>query len=96
MEQPAFGAFQFGSAISAARPLSSDPADSADSEADYCLARAEAESRCAADATHPAARFAHLQMAGLYRQRALAARAEAGAIVDWLGEVVDISRDDGR
>jgi hypothetical protein len=95
MEQPAFGAFRFGSAMNAARLLSRDSAGSTDSEANYCLARAEAESRCAADATHPAARFAHLQLAGLYRQRALAARAEAGAIVDWLGEVVGIPPDDG-
>jgi hypothetical protein len=46
----------------------------AEDEADHCLARAEAEVRRAGETTHPAARDAHLQMAILYRQRAIAAR----------------------
>jgi hypothetical protein len=46
-------------------------------EADYCRARAEAETRRAGEALHPAARAAHLEMAWRYRARAFAAR-EAG------------------
>lgn len=45
----------------------------ADDETDYCLARAEVEVLRAYEATHPAARDAHMEMAALYCARALAA-----------------------
>lgn len=59
-------------------------------EADYCWARAKAEARRTAEARHPAARNAHLQMAALYNQRALAALAiEGRAARNWMREVGD-------
>jgi hypothetical protein len=56
-------------------------------EPDYCRARAEAEAIRATEATHPAARAAHLEMAARYRERALAAR-QLGIpeIQDWTSE----------
>jgi hypothetical protein len=45
----------------------------ADDETDYCLERAEVEVLRAGEATHPAARDAHMEMAALYCARALAA-----------------------
>jgi hypothetical protein len=57
-------------------------------EADYCWARAKDEARRTAEARHPAARNAHLQMAVLYNRRALAALAiEGRAAQDWMKEV---------
>jgi hypothetical protein len=44
-------------------------------EAAYCRARAMVEAKRTAEASHPAARKAHLQMAALYSRRALAALA---------------------
>jgi hypothetical protein len=59
----------------------------ADDEAGYCLARAEAEARWAGEATHPAARRAHLHLVALYRRRALDARQDQAAeIQDWASE----------
>jgi hypothetical protein len=59
----------------------------ADDEAGYCLARAEAEARWADEATHLAARRAHLQLVAIYRRRALEARqAEAAEIQVWVSE----------
>jgi hypothetical protein len=59
----------------------------AEDEAGYCLARAEAEARWASEATHPAARRAHLRLAAIYRRRALDARqAQAAEIQDWASE----------
>jgi hypothetical protein len=56
-------------------------------EADYCRARAEAEARRGDEAAHPAARAAHLEMAALYRERALgAAQAGIAEIQDWMSE----------
>ena len=43
-------------------------------EAAYCRFRADEEFARADEATHPAARAAHLAMAARYRERALAAR----------------------
>lgn len=58
-----------------------------DDEADYCRARAEAEARRADEATHPAARDAHLEMAALYHGRALATRqVDDPAVQDWMSE----------
>ena len=42
-------------------------------EVDYCRASARVEIRRAGEAVHPAACNAHLEMAALYRQRAVAA-----------------------
>lgn len=56
------------------QPLIVWAAPAREEEADYCATRAEVEARRAAEATHPAARDAHLEMAALYRKRALAAR----------------------
>jgi hypothetical protein len=59
----------------------------AEDEAGYCLARAEAEARWAGEATHPAARRAHLQLVAIYRRRALDARqAQTAEIEDWVSE----------
>ena len=56
-------------------------------EADYCRARADAETRRAGEALHPAARAVHLEMAGRYRERALAAHQVGIAeIQDWTSE----------
>jgi hypothetical protein len=56
----------------------------ADDEAAYCLSRAESQARWASEATHPAARRAHLQLVAIYRRRALDARqAQAAEIQDW-------------
>lgn len=58
-----------------------------DDDADYYRARAEVEARRAEEATHPAARDAHLELAGLYHQRALAAlQDEDSAVLDWMSE----------
>jgi hypothetical protein len=57
-------------------------------EADYCWVRARAETRRAREAVHPASRDAHLGMAALYHQRALAAlRIEGQAALAWMREV---------
>ncbi|MDB5691103.1 MAG: hypothetical protein JWO81_166 [Alphaproteobacteria bacterium] len=64
-------------------PLRRDAGD----EAGYCLARAEAEARWAEEAVHPAARRAHLHLAGLYRRRALDARqVSVDEIQNWVSE----------
>lgn len=58
-----------------------------DDEAEYCRARAEVEILRAREAAHPAAREAHLQMAMLYRQRALVGdQGGVEEIQDWEGE----------
>lgn len=54
------------------------PERSGADEVDYCWSRARVEARRASEAVHPAARNAHLRMAVLYRQRALAALAVDG------------------
>lgn len=57
-------------------------------EADYCWARAKVEAKRTAEADHPAARNAHLEMAALYNQRALTALAVEGQPArDWMREV---------
>lgn len=57
-------------------------------EADHCWARAKAEARRAGEVAQSAARDAHLGMAALYHQRALAAlRVEGRAAQDWKSEV---------
>lgn len=61
-----------------------NPSQYADDEAEYCLARAEAEDRCAQQATHPAARDAHLQLALLYRQRVFAAQPDNPQLQEWI------------
>lgn len=56
-------------------------------DAAYFQARAEVEAVRAEEAAHPAARAAHLEMAELYRRRALAGRRiEGPADPDWMGE----------
>jgi hypothetical protein len=68
------------------------PRRAADDEEGYCLARAEAEARWAGEATHPAARRAHLQLVAIYRRRALDARqSEAVEIRDWVSEGGSVS-----
>ena len=63
------------------------PRRAADDEAGYCLARAEAEAQWAGEATHPAARRAHLQLVAIYRRRALdAQQAQAAEIQVWVSE----------
>lgn len=54
-------------------PISAGHVEADIAEADYCRARAAAETEHAAAAVHPAARDAHLTLAALYEQRALAA-----------------------
>ena len=64
------------------------PGRMGEAEADYCWARAKIEARRAAEASHPAARKAHLGLAALYNQRALAALAiEGQAARDWMSQV---------
>jgi hypothetical protein len=56
-------------------------------EADYCRARAEAEARRGDEAAHPAARAVHLEMAALYRERALGAvQAGIAEVQAWMSE----------
>jgi hypothetical protein len=56
-------------------------------EAAYCRARSEVETRRAGEAAHSAARDAHLEMAALYQQRALAAhQIEDPAVQEWMSE----------
>ena len=56
-------------------------------EADYCRARAVAETSRAGEAADPEVRAAHLEMAARYRERALAAQ-QVGIpeIQDWISE----------
>jgi hypothetical protein len=69
------------------REFGPTPRRTGEEEADYCRGRAEAEAKRAEEAAHPIARPAHLEMAGRYRERALAAR-QAGIpeIQDWISE----------
>ena len=61
-----------------------------DGDVDYYCARAEAETARAAEAVHPAARRAHLEMAAQYRQRVLAARQVEGCCDrEWMPEVAE-------
>ena len=83
MYQPALAAVHLW--IDAATP-NNLPGPNADEEASYCRARAAIEGRCAAEATHPAARRAHEQMAALYHLRAGDAQVGAEEIHGWLGE----------
>jgi hypothetical protein len=75
--------------IVARRDRDSGPAPlrTGEDEADYCRARAEAEARRGDEASHPAARAAHLELATLYRARALGAvQAGIPEIQDWTSE----------
>jgi hypothetical protein len=72
---------------SRARESGPTPRRTGQDEADYCRARAEAEARRGDEAAHPAARAAHLEMATLYRARALGAvQAVVPEIQDWTSE----------
>jgi len=82
MYQPALAALHPWTDAATAKDLRGP---SADDEAHYCLARAAVEARRAEEATHPAARRVHAQMAALYRQRAVGAQKDDGEIYGLLG-----------
>ena len=67
---------EFAPLIDAAtqQPLQTTSEAISENEADYWLVRAEEEVARASEATHPAARAAHLKMASLCQDRALTAR----------------------
>jgi hypothetical protein len=56
------------------RPSRTTTDKMSDNDAEYCRIRAEEEFSLAFEARHPAARAAHLEMAALYVNRAVAAR----------------------